>query len=89
MAGEGRVWQFRRGRLVRGQCTSAAGKGGLRGCPVCVEWLAEALDGRIEFGMWGGMTGRDHRVLLRRKPNVAFWLSVLVTVRDRMASHAG
>ena len=29
------------------------------GCPVRTECLAEALDGRIEFGVWGGLTERD------------------------------
>ena len=27
-----------------------------RGCPVRTECLADALDNRIEFGVWGGMT---------------------------------
>jgi WhiB family redox-sensing transcriptional regulator len=58
------------------------------GCPVRTECLAEALDERIEFGVWGGMTERDRRALLRRKPNVASWLSVLEAARDSMASHA-
>jgi WhiB family transcriptional regulator, redox-sensing transcriptional regulator len=37
-----------------------------RGCPVRTECLADALDNRIEFGIWGGMTGRERRALLRR-----------------------
>src|SRR5699024_243868 len=35
-----------------------------RGCPVRTECLAEALDNRIEFGVWGGMTERERRTLL-------------------------
>ena len=42
-------------------------------CPVRTECLAEALDNRIEFGVWGGMTERERRALLRRHPHVASW----------------
>ncbi|MFJ5270914.1 MULTISPECIES: WhiB family transcriptional regulator [unclassified Streptomyces] len=59
------------------------------GCPVRTECLAEALDGRIEFGVWGGMTERERRVLLRRKPNVASWLSVLEAARGSVVSRVG
>ena len=43
------------------------------GCPVRTECLADALDNRIEFGVWGGMTERERRALLRRRPNVSSW----------------
>ena len=43
------------------------------GCPVRTECLADALDNRIEFGVWGGMTERERRALLRRRPNVTSW----------------
>lgn len=36
------------------------------GCPVRTECLADALDNRVEFGVWGGMTERERRALLRR-----------------------
>jgi WhiB family redox-sensing transcriptional regulator len=52
------------------------------GCPVRTECLAEALDNQIEWGVWGGMTERERRALLRRKPN-ASWRTVLETARDR------
>ena len=39
-------------------------------CPVRTECLAEALDNQIEWGVWGGMTERERRALLRRRPNV-------------------
>ncbi|MCD9154297.1 WhiB family transcriptional regulator [Aeromicrobium duanguangcaii] len=48
------------------------------GCEVRAECLAEALDNRIEWGVWGGMTERERRALLRRKPNVRRWRDVLV-----------
>jgi WhiB family redox-sensing transcriptional regulator len=44
-----------------------------RGCPVRYECLADALDNRIEFGVWGGMTERERRALLRRHPQVPSW----------------
>lgn len=37
-------------------------------CPVRSECLAEALDGEIEWGVWGGLTERERRALLRRNP---------------------
>jgi len=48
-----------------------------RGCPVKYECLADALDNRIEFGVWGGMTERERRALLRRHPVVASWRRTL------------
>jgi WhiB family redox-sensing transcriptional regulator len=47
------------------------------GCPVCAECLAEALDNRIEWGVWGGMTERERRQLLRQRPDVKSWAAVL------------
>jgi WhiB family redox-sensing transcriptional regulator len=41
-----------------------------RGCAVRFECLADALDNGIEFGVWGGMTERERRALLRRCPDV-------------------
>ena len=43
------------------------------GCPVRTECLAEALDNQIEWGVWGGMTERERRALLRKRPNVTSW----------------
>lgn len=47
-------------------------------CTVRLECLADALDHRVEFGVWGGMTERERRALLRRQPDVASWYEVLV-----------
>jgi WhiB family redox-sensing transcriptional regulator len=44
-----------------------------QGCPVRTECLADALDHRVEFGVWGGMTERERRALLRRRPDVTSW----------------
>src|ERR1700728_1660398 len=54
-----------------------------RGCPVRTECLADALDNGIEFGVWGGMTERERRALLRRRPDVKSWRELLETARDR------
>jgi WhiB family transcriptional regulator, redox-sensing transcriptional regulator len=43
------------------------------GCPVKTECLAEALDNQIEWGVWGGMTERERRAVLRKRPNVVSW----------------
>lgn len=43
------------------------------GCPVRAECLADALDNRVEYGVWGGMTERERRALLRRRPDVTSW----------------
>ncbi|ACU34205.1 MULTISPECIES: WhiB family transcriptional regulator [Actinosynnema] len=51
------------------------------GCPVRTECLAEALDNRIEFGVWGGMTERERRALLKRRPDVTSWLELLDSAR--------
>lgn len=51
------------------------------GCPVRTECLADALDNRVEFGVWGGMTERERRALLKRRPNVRSWRRLLETAR--------
>ncbi|PDP88406.1 transcription factor WhiB [Glycomyces fuscus] len=50
-----------------------------RGCPVRTQCLAEALDSRIEFGVWGGMTERERRALLRRRKDVTSWYELLTS----------
>ena len=39
-------------------------------CPVRMECLAEALNSESSFGVWGGLTERERRALLRRFPEV-------------------
>ncbi|MDE3724520.1 MULTISPECIES: WhiB family transcriptional regulator [Nocardiopsis] len=50
-------------------------------CPVRTECLVDALDNRVEFGVWGGMTERERRALLRKHPQVTDWAPVLDEVR--------
>lgn len=57
-----------------------------RTCPVRTECLAHALDQRIEFGVWGGMTERERRALLKTRPDVLSWGALLNQARD--AHHA-
>ena len=53
-----------------------------RSCPVRTQCLADALDNRVEYGVWGGMTERERRALLRRRPNVKSWRALLEAARD-------
>ncbi|MFC0116061.1 WhiB family transcriptional regulator [Kibdelosporangium aridum] len=57
-------------------------------CPVRTECLAEALDNRIEFGVWGGMTERERRALLRRRPDVTSWRDLLDNARREQSEDA-
>lgn len=52
-------------------------------CPVIAECLADALDNRTEFGVWGGMTERERRAMLRRYPNVTSWWNLFQ--KDRLS----
>src|SRR5690348_12472830 len=52
------------------------------GCPVRAECLAAALDNGVEFGVWGGLTERERRALLRRRPNVTSWQRLLSTAME-------
>jgi WhiB family redox-sensing transcriptional regulator len=47
-------------------------------CPVRRQCLAEALDGRVEWGVWGGLTERERRALLKKRPDVTSWHALLL-----------
>ena len=52
-----------------------------RGCQVRTECLADALDNGIEFGVWGGMTERQRRALLKQHPEVVSWADFFAAQR--------
>ncbi|GAA4711504.1 transcriptional regulator WblA [Pedococcus ginsenosidimutans] len=52
-------------------------------CPVIAECLADALDNRTEFGVWGGMTERERRALLKRRPNITSWTNLFAAARGQ------
>ena len=54
----------------------------MRRVPRAHQCLAEALDNQIEWGVWGGMTERERRALLRRRPT-ASWRAVLEAAREQ------
>ncbi len=58
-------------------------------CVVRTECLADALDNRVEFGVWGGMTERERRALLRRRPDVTSWKRLLLAARRELTQKAG
>lgn len=57
-----------------------------RHCPVMQECAAEALDNKVEFGVWGGMTERQRRALLNQHPEVVSWSAFLDKRRKRGVS---
>ena len=57
-------------------------------CRVRPECLAEALDNRLEWGVWGGMTERERRRLLRERPDVTSWRDVLLADRGTLTKTA-
>jgi WhiB family transcriptional regulator, redox-sensing transcriptional regulator len=42
-------------------------------CEVRADCLAYALRNRVEFGVWGGLNGKERRALLRRGQRRSEW----------------
>lgn len=63
-------------RQVRMQCLA---------CEVRLECLADALESKANFGVWGGLTERERRALLRRCPDVEDWSQWLAESDDPVA----
>lgn len=51
-------------------------------CPVLAQCGADALDNRVEFGVWGGLTERQRRALLRHNPEIESWADFLAAGGD-------
>jgi WhiB family redox-sensing transcriptional regulator len=73
--------------FVRGSAQQAAKQVCIR-CPVIAECLADSLDNQTEFGVWGGMTERERRALLKRQPHVVSWRALFDADRMRLQLHA-
>ena len=56
------------------------------GCTVRTECLADALDNRVEFGVWGGMTERQRRALLKQHPEVVSWSEFFAAQRKHRSA---
>ncbi|WP_082974973.1 WhiB family transcriptional regulator [Mycobacterium sp. E3247] len=54
-----------------------------RHCPVILECGADALDNRVEWGVWGGMTERQRRALLRKHSEVVSWVDFLAAAQGQ------
>ncbi|BBZ11666.1 WhiB family transcriptional regulator [Mycobacterium branderi] len=57
-----------------------------RHCPVMLECGADALDNRVEFGVWGGMTERQRRALLKQHPEVESWAEFFAAQRKHRSA---
>jgi len=64
------VQGHRSGDPVRDGAAQNRAKAVCTACPVRLQCLVYALDQREWFGVWGGMTERERRALLRRRPSV-------------------
>ncbi|MPV37388.1 WhiB family transcriptional regulator [Georgenia subflava] len=55
-------------------------------CEVRMECLADALSSQTSFGVWGGLTERERRALLRRYPEVTDWAAWLRRDDDELVT---
>ena len=46
------------------------------------ECLAYALDYGMEYGVWGGMTERERRSLVKQRPDVRSWRKLLEAAKS-------
>ncbi|NMD97777.1 WhiB family transcriptional regulator, partial [Rhodococcus sp. BL-253-APC-6A1W] len=49
--------------------------------PVMLQCGVDALDNRVEFGVWGGMTECQRRALLKQHPEVESWADFFAAQR--------
>ncbi len=57
-----------------------------RHCPVMQQCAADALDNQVEYGVWGGLTERQRRALLKEHPEVVSWAEFLEKRKTRCDS---
>lgn len=53
-----------------------------RNCSVRLMCLADALQSNMRYGLWGGMTERERRQLLRTVPEQADWYESITSSPD-------
>ncbi|EPD31256.1 hypothetical protein HMPREF9238_01023 [Gleimia europaea ACS-120-V-Col10b] len=63
-------------RQVRSRCIA---------CPVRLECLADALQSEANFGVWGGLTERERRAMLRYYTHVTDWRTWIMESDDPLA----
>lgn len=56
-----------------------------RNCLVKRECGADALDNKVEYGVWGGLTERRRRALLKEHPEVMSWADFFNQQNTRFA----
>lgn len=54
-------------------------------CPVRLQCLTEALSSEEPFGVWGGLTERERRALIKEYPGVSDWWEWLRDSQDEVA----
>lgn len=54
-------------------------------CEVRLECLADALESEANFGVWGGLTERERRAMLRHYDGVTDWRQWLMESNDPLA----
>ena len=56
-------------------------------CPVRLECLADALQSEANYGVWGGLTERERRAMLRHYEDVTDWWQWLNGCRATSTNH--
>ncbi len=51
-----------------------------------MECGADALDNRVEFGVWGGLTERQRRAMLKAHPDVESWADFFAAQRKHKSA---
>lgn len=54
-------------------------------CPVRLECLADSLNAQVNYGVWGGLTERERRAVLRNYKDIGDWWAWLTESTDDLA----